>query len=95
MEKPRPVPLAWELAERSLPATRHRNLPETHECCTLKGAVAMKKQIHKKLMLSKDTLRSLAERELESAVRGGGTAFFCDPSEATMTCGGQCTVRGC
>jgi hypothetical protein len=55
----------------------------------------MKTQIQKKLMLSKETLRSLAERELAGAVRGGGTAFYCNTSDCTASCGQQCTRFNC
>ncbi|HRC87075.1 MAG TPA: class I lanthipeptide [Thermoanaerobaculia bacterium] len=52
----------------------------------------MKKQITKKLTLSKETLRNLSERELEGVV-GGATRTLC--SGGTSSCCTDTCFRTC
>lgn len=56
----------------------------------------MKKQIHKKLSLSKETLRNLSERELAGVVGGACTATCCNscpPATCRSDC--QCATDFC
>ncbi len=61
----------------------------------------MKKQIARKISLSKDTLRNLSEREMQDAVGGvtlrcsGGTSSCCTDTCATCECTSPCTTGGC
>lgn len=50
----------------------------------------MKKKITQKLMLSKETLRNLSERELNAAVGGDHTALLHCRTEADTCTGSSC-----
>jgi hypothetical protein len=65
----------------------------------------MKKQIARKISLSKDTLRNLSERDMTGVVGGstftglccsGGASSCCtDDTCATNACTSPCTTAGC
>lgn len=51
----------------------------------------MKKQIARKISLSKETLRNLSEREMEGAVGGGTFTRACCSGGASSCCTDDCT----
>lgn len=52
----------------------------------------MKKQIAKRIALSKDTLRNLSQREMEEAVGGGNTfTGLCCSGGVSSCCTDDCT----